>query len=120
MTAAQPAICCRGITNQQHSFSIQVSVTRFGTVPRGGQKPGENMKYLFAAVLVASSFASFSAADAAGGCGRGFHRGPYGGCVRNAGVVVVPRAVVVAPRAVVRRPVVVVRPGRVCRFGRCR
>jgi len=39
------------------------------------------MKYLFAAaVLVATSFASFSAANAAGGCGAGWHRGPYGGC----------------------------------------
>jgi hypothetical protein len=79
------------------------------------------MKYLFAAVLVASSFASFSA-DAAGGCGPGRHRGPYGGCAINRG------AVYVAPRAVVveRPPVVVVRPGRVCgrgfawRYGRCR
>jgi len=35
------------------------------------------MKYLFAAaVLVATSFASFSAANAAGGCGAGWHRGP--------------------------------------------
>jgi hypothetical protein len=32
----------------------------------------------------------------AGGCGVGFHRGPYGGCVRNA-VVVAPGAAVVAP-----------------------
>jgi hypothetical protein len=32
----------------------------------------------------------------AGGCGAGFHRGPYGGCVRNA-VAVVPGAAVVAP-----------------------
>ena len=79
------------------------------------------MKYLFAAaVLVAGTFASFSAANAAGGCGPGFHRGPYGGCVRNVG------RVYVAPRAVVRPPVVVVRPGRVCpygmvwAYGRCR
>ena len=42
------------------------------------------MQYLFiAAVLVASTFASFSAANAAGGCGPGWHRGPYGGCLRN-------------------------------------
>ena len=41
------------------------------------------MKYLFAAVLVAGSFASLSAANAAGGCGPGWHRGPYGGCRRN-------------------------------------
>jgi hypothetical protein len=34
----------------------------------------------------------------AGGCGIGFHRGPYGGCRPNRGpVVVVPGAVVVAP-----------------------
>lgn len=79
------------------------------------------MKYLFAAVLVAASFASFSAANAAGGCGPGYHRGPYGGCVVNRG-----RVVVVPPR-VVRPPVVVVRPGpRVCprgmfwAYGRCR
>ena len=38
----------------------------------------------------------------AGGCGAGFHRGPYGGCVRNAAVVV-GAPVVVAPAA----PVVV-------------
>ncbi len=75
------------------------------------------MKYLFAAVVVAGTFASFGAANAAGGCGPGFHRGPYGGCRPNGGVVVV------APRVVAP---VVVRPGRVCpigfswRYGRCR
>ena len=79
------------------------------------------MKYLFAAVLVASSFAGFSAANAEGGCGPGMHRGAYGHCRPNGGpaVVVVPGAVVV------ERPVVVV-PGRGCgpgfvwRAGRCR
>jgi hypothetical protein len=82
-------------------------------------KNGENMKYLFAAVLVAGTIAGFSAANAAGGCGPGMHRGPYGGCRVNGGVVMV------APR-VVRPPVVVVRPGRACpygfvwRYGRCR
>ena len=81
------------------------------------------MKYLFAAVLLASSVASFTAAEAAGGCGPYRHRGPYGGCVPNGGggVVVVRPPVVVAPA-----PVVVVRPGRGCpygmvwRYGRCR
>jgi len=38
----------------------------------------------------------------AGGCGAGFHRGPYGGCVRNGAGVVVGAPVVgvgvVAPR----------------------
>ena len=77
------------------------------------------MKYLFAAVVVASTIAGFGAANAAGGCGPGFHRGPYGGCRPNGGVVVV------APR-VVERPVVVVPRGRICpigfswRYGRCR
>ena len=59
------------------------------------------MKYLFAAVLALGTVASFSAAEAAGGCGPGWHRGPYGGCVANRGVVVVQRP-----------PVVVVRPVR--------
>jgi hypothetical protein len=36
----------------------------------------------------------------AGGCGVGFHRGPYGGCrVGGPAVVVAPGAVVVAPGA---------------------
>ncbi len=76
------------------------------------------MKYLFAAALVATTVAGFSAsANAAGGCGPGFHRGPYGGCVANRGAVVVVRPA---------REVVVVRPGRGCpagfawRYGRCR
>ncbi len=46
------------------------------------------MKTLFAAVLLASTVVSFGAANAAGGCGPGFHRGPYGGCRVNGGVVV--------------------------------
>lgn len=81
------------------------------------------MKYLFAAVLVAGTVAGFGAANAAGGCGPGFHRGPYGGCQPNRGGVVV----VERPAVVVERPAVVVVPrGRVCpvgfswRYGRCR
>jgi hypothetical protein len=76
------------------------------------------MKTLFAAVLLAVTFAGFGAANAAGGCGLGYHRGPYGGCRPNGGVVVV------APRVV--RPIVVVPRARVCpygsvwRYGRCR
>jgi hypothetical protein len=80
------------------------------------------MKYLFALVLVAGTVAGFGAANAAGGCGLGFHRGPHGGCRPNAEVVVVER-----PAVVVERPAVVVVPrGRVCpmgfswRYGRCR
>ena len=90
------------------------------------QDKGENMKTLFAGVLLAATLAGFGAAEAAQGCGPGFHRGPYGGCRPNGGAVIVaPR--VVAPRIVVApAPVVVVRPGRVCpygfawRYGRCR
>jgi hypothetical protein len=76
------------------------------------------MKYLFAAVLLAGTVAGFSAADAAGGCGPGLHRGPYGGCQTNRQVVVIePRLYergVIGPR------------GRICpggffwRHGRCR
>jgi hypothetical protein len=74
------------------------------------------MKYLFAAaVLVVGTSASFSAANAAGGCGPGWHRGPYGGCQPNRGGVVVVNP---APVVVARPPVVVVRPvGRVCPYG---
>jgi hypothetical protein len=76
------------------------------------------MKYLFAAALVAVTAASFAGtANAAGGCGPGWHRGPYGGCVANRAAVVVVRP---APT------VVVVPRGRGCpygmvwRYGRCR
>jgi hypothetical protein len=76
------------------------------------------MKILFAAALLAGSLAGFGAANAAmplaplspsenadviqiaGGCGIGFHRGPYGGCRPNG---------YGAPVVVVRPPVVVVR-----------
>lgn len=96
---------------------------KHGPPPRCGLMKEENMKYLFAAALVATTVAGFGAtANAAGGCGPGWYRGPYGGCqpMRRA-VVVAPRPVVVAPR-----PVVVVPRARVCpygtvwRAGRCR
>jgi len=54
---------------------------------------------ILAALALTAGFALSSPADAAGGCGAGWHRGPWGGCRRN--VVVAP--VVVAPVA----PVVV-------------
>jgi len=76
------------------------------------------MKALFGAALLAGSVATFGYANAmpltgapapgvnadviqvAGGCGRGFHRGPRGGCRPNVG-----------------GPVVVVRPHeRRCRY----
>src|SRR6185312_16625588 len=65
----------------------------------------------------------------AGGCGLGFHRGPYGGCRRNGyygGVYYGAPAAVAAPGVVVAPPVVVA-PGpcggrgshRVCNPYRC-
>ena len=65
----------------------------------------------------------------AGGCGVGFHRGPYGGCRANGyyGGVYYGGAAVVAPGVVVAAPPVVVAPGpcggrgthRVCNPYRC-
>ena len=79
------------------------------------------MKYLIAAALLATTVVGFApVADAAQGCGPGFHRGPYGGCVSNR------RVVVVRPPVVYRAPVVVVPRARVCPrgmvwyAGRCR
>ena len=78
------------------------------------------MRYLFAAALVAATVASLGSANAAGGCGAGFHRNVLGGCDPNAGVVVVapaPVVVVPAPVVVVPRACPV---GLVWRNGRCR
>ena len=72
------------------------------------------MKYLIAAALLATTVVGFApVADAAGGCGPGFHRGPYGGCQPNRGAVVVVRPPVVYRPA----PVVVVPRARVCPYG---
>jgi len=56
----------------------------------------------------------------AGGCGVGFHRGPYGGCRRNGyyGGVYYGGAVV-APGVVVAPPVVVAPSCRRCNAYRC-
>jgi hypothetical protein len=76
------------------------------------------MKFLIAAAVVATTMAGFGAsANAAQGCGPGWHRGPYGGCQPNRAVVVVrpaPRVVVVPPRARVCPY------GFVWAYGRCR
>jgi len=56
--------------------------------------------------LVALSLAAVGA-QAAGGCGPGFHRGPLGVCVANAPAVVIAPA---APAVVVTPPVVAVTP----------
>lgn len=86
------------------------------------------MKYLIAAALLATTVVGFApVADAAQGCGPGFHRGAYGRCVPHRGPVVVRRAPVVVVRPpVYRAPVVVVPRARICprgmvwAAGRCR
>ena len=40
-------------------------------------------KVLLAAVAAGATLVAVSSADAAGGCGPGGHRGPYGGCRPN-------------------------------------
>ena len=73
------------------------------------------LKLLSVATLLLS-LASIHGASAEGGCGPGFHRGPYGGCQPNRGpVVVVPGAPVVVAPAVVAPAVVA--PPVVCGVG---
>jgi len=73
------------------------------------------MSKLLAMIFVLGfAVSAASPAEARGGCGIGWHRGPMGGCLRNAGTVVVaPRAVVVGGRAC---PV----GWHLGRFGHCR
>jgi hypothetical protein len=60
-----------------------------------------------ASATVLLSLVSIHGANAEGGCGLGFHRGPYGGCRPNREpVVVVPAAPVVVAPGVVAPPVV--------------
>jgi len=104
-------------------------------------------KILTLGVVIGVSFICFAAAQSmplaplqqaqanltipvAGGCGLGFHRGPYGGCRRNGyyggvyyggavapGVVVAPGVAVAAPVVVAPRVVPACR--RVCNAYRC-
>jgi len=69
-------------------------------------------KLLIASTGLLGLALSSMSAQAAGGCGYGFARGPMGGCVRVGAGVVAPGPVVVAPRPVVvaPRPVIVRRP----------
>jgi hypothetical protein len=77
------------------------------------------MKYLFVAALVAGTIAGLGSASAAGGCGPGWHRNPYGECRPNRGDVVVAPGAVVVERPVVVAPRVCP-PGFFWRYGRCR
>ena len=63
-----------------------------------------------AAAAILLSLAWIDGASAEGGCGPGFHRGPYGGCRPNGPVVVAPVAPVVVAPAVVAPAVVVPAP----------
>jgi len=75
------------------------------------------------AKLVSAASAAFllslvcvDGASAEGGCGPGFHRGPYGHCRPNGPVVVAPAAPVVVAPAVVA-PAVVAPAPVVCGVG---
>ena len=46
-------------------------------------------KALLATLVAGAALTAVSAANAEGGCGPGFHRGPYGGCRPNGGPVIV-------------------------------
>ena len=74
------------------------------------------VKIISAVLVIAATLAASSSASAAGGCGWGYHRGPYGGCRANGPVYVAPvvprRAVVVVPGAVIYAPL-----GRACPYG---
>lgn len=54
-------------------------------------------KALLVLLATGAALTAFSSANAAGGCGRGFHPGPYGHCRPNGG----PGRVIVAPGLVV-------------------
>jgi hypothetical protein len=72
------------------------------------------LKSFSAVIVIAATLAAATSASAAGGCGVGFHRGPYGGCRANGPVYVAPRAPVVA---VVPGAVIYARAGRACPYG---
>jgi hypothetical protein len=62
-------------------------------------------KTILGIVAVAAVLGTASAAEAAQGCGIGFHRGPYGYCRPNGGpVVAVPGPVVAVPGPAVAVP----------------
>jgi hypothetical protein len=61
---------------------------------------------LISATAIFLSLACVQNAIAEGGCGPGFHRGPYGHCRPNGPVVVAPGAPVVVAPAVVAPAVV--------------
>ena len=94
-------------------FKVRSCDTVFHDSPRGDKGKLWRVGLMCLKVLsVASatlllSLVSIHGASAEGGCGPGFHRGPYGHCRPNGPVVVAPAApVVVAPAVVAPAPVV--------------
>jgi len=80
---------------------------------RGRHRSRRRIGFMYRRLLSAASAAFLlsvfcvDGASAAGGCGPGFHRGPYGACRPNGPVVVAPVApVVVVPAVVAPGPVV--------------
>jgi hypothetical protein len=72
------------------------------------------IKLVAAGLVLAASLAAFAPAHAEGGCGWGFHRGPYGGCRANGGYVAPggPAVVVPVPGGLIYAPL-----GRACPYG---
>jgi hypothetical protein len=81
-------------------FNKLASALKLGTALLGFMLP--YAAHAAPAAWVSEQFAQSDVLLVAGGCGVGFHRGPYGYCVPNGPVVVPPGAVappvVVAPR----------------------
>ncbi|HZZ89758.1 MAG TPA: hypothetical protein VFE13_15635 [Caulobacteraceae bacterium] len=70
-------------------------------------------KLMLATLCAAATLGAAATADAAGGCGPGYHRGPYGGCRANRWVGRGPVVVARAPFVAVRVPTVgIYYPGR--------
>ena len=104
--------------NRLFSLALVIGVSIFGTAAAQAM-PLAPLEQAQAGLII----------PVAGGCGLGFHRGPYGGCRRNGyygGMYYGAPAVVAAPGIVVAPPVVVA-PGpcggrgshRVCNPYRC-
>jgi hypothetical protein len=124
--SGHPTVCYQSMRRNHDDRVVETS-----TDYRERKQPMTRTLVLaFACAITGSSLASFgaqsfpiSSLDAqlaapevtlvAGGCGIGFHPGPYGGCRPNGPVVVAP--VVTAP--VVVAPAVVVAPPVVCGVG---
>ena len=89
-----------------------ILIASFVTVLSAGMLSQISGAQALPAAFVQAPGAIIKTAD---GCGFGWHRGPYGGCRRNAAVVVPPLAVAPPGVVYVRPPRVVPAPGYVWR-----